>query len=49
MGEELDKPIKEYNPKNNENMYLKYGLNQVQGWKKTMEHWTALNQVKNNY
>ena len=40
MGEELDKPIKEYNPKNNENMYLKYGLNQVQGWKKTMEDYT---------
>ena len=34
MGEELDVPIKTYSPKDNENNYLKYGLNQVQGWKK---------------
>ena len=37
MGEELDVPIKTYSPKDNENNYLKYGLNQVQGWKKSME------------
>ena len=37
MGEELDAPIKTYSPKDNENNYLKYGLNQVQGWKKSME------------
>ena len=37
MGEELDVPIKNYSPKNAENTYLKYGLNTVQGWKKSME------------
>ena len=37
MGEELDKPIKTYAPKDDHNNYLKYGLNQVQGWKKSME------------
>ena len=37
MGEELDVPIKNYNPKDDQNNYLKYGLNQVQGWKKSME------------
>ena len=37
MGEELDVPIKSYSPKNYENSYIKYGLNQVQGWKKSME------------
>ena len=37
MGEELDVPNKTYSPKDNENNYLKYGLNQVQGWKKSME------------
>ena len=37
MGEELDVPIKAYTPKDNQNNYLKYGLNQVQGWKKSME------------
>ena len=31
MGEELDVPIKNYEPKDNENTYLKYGLNKVQG------------------
>ena len=40
MGEELDIPKKEYNPKDDENLYIKYGLNQVQGWKKTMEDFT---------
>ncbi len=37
MGEELDVPIKNYSPKNAENTYLKYGINTVQGWKKSME------------
>ena len=37
MGEELDKPEKNYEPIDKENKYLKFGLNQVQGWKKTME------------
>jgi len=37
MGEELNKPIKQYNPKDNQNVYLKYGLNSVQGWKSSME------------
>ena len=37
MGEELNKPIKQYNPKDNQNTYLKYGLNSVQGWKSSME------------
>jgi len=37
MGEELDKPEKNYVPMNKENKYLKFGLNQVQGWKKSME------------
>ena len=37
MGEELDKPEKTYTPKEGENKYLKFGLNQIQGWKKTME------------
>ena len=37
MGEELDVPIKTYTPKDDQNTYIKYGLNQVQGWKKSME------------
>ena len=37
MGEELDVPIKSYTPKDDQNTYIKYGLNQVQGWKKSME------------
>ena len=37
MGEELDVPIKAFSPKDTSNQYLKYGLNQVQGWKKSME------------
>ena len=37
MGEELDKPEKIYSPLDANNKYLKFGLNQVQGWKKTME------------
>jgi serine/threonine protein phosphatase PrpC len=40
MGEELDVPIKEYSPKDDQNTYLKYGLNKVQGWKKAMEDYT---------
>mgnify|MGYP002625387632 FL=1 len=40
MGEELNKPIKQYNPKDNQNIYLKYGLNSVQGWKSSMENYT---------
>ena len=40
MGEELDVPIKNYNPKDNQNIFLKYGLNKVQGWKKSMEDYT---------
>ena len=40
MGEELEKPIKEYSPKDSQNNYIKYGLNQVQGWKKSMEDFT---------
>ena len=37
MGEELDVPKKTYTPKDDQNTYIKYGLNQVQGWKKSME------------
>ena len=37
MGEELDKPEKTYSPMDKENIYLKFGFNQVQGWKKSME------------
>ena len=37
MGEELDVPIKKYNPKDEKTSFLKYGLNSVQGWKKSME------------
>ena len=37
MGEELDKPEKKYSPIDKENIYLKFGFNQVQGWKKSME------------
>ena len=40
MGEELNKPIKNYNPKDNQNVYLKYGLNSIQGWKATMGDYT---------
>ena len=40
MGEELNKPIKNYNPKDNQNGYLKYGLNSIQGWKASMENYT---------
>ena len=41
MGEELDTPIKQYSPKDDKNTYLRYGLNQVQGWKKSMEDFTV--------
>ena len=41
MGEELDTPIKQYSPKDDKNIYLRYGLNQVQGWKKSMEDFTV--------
>ena len=37
MGEELDVPIKKYDPKDEKTSFLKYGLNSVQGWKKSME------------
>ena len=37
MGEELDKPEKTFAPKDDNNIYVKYGFNQVQGWKKSME------------
>ena len=37
MGEELNKPEKNYSPIDKENIYLKFGFNQVQGWKKSME------------
>jgi len=37
MGEELDKPEKSFAPKDDNNIYVKYGFNQVQGWKKSME------------
>ena len=36
MGEELDTPKKEYSGKDNSNNYVKFGFNQVQGWKKSM-------------
>ena len=41
MGEELDVPIKKYNPKDEKTLYVKYGLNSVQGWKKSMEDFTV--------
>ena len=40
MGEDLDVPVKKYSPKDNKTIYLKYGINQVQGWKKSMEDYT---------
>ena len=40
MGEELDKPEKTYSPIDKENIYLKFGFNQVQGWKKSMEDYS---------
>ena len=40
MGEELDKPEKTYSPMDKENIYLKFGFNQVQGWKKSMEDYS---------
>ena len=40
MGEELDKPEKTFSPIDKENIYLKFGFNQVQGWKKTMEDYS---------
>ena len=40
MGEELDKPKKEYSGKDNSNNYIKFGFNQVQGWKKSMEDYS---------
>ena len=51
MGEELDKPEKNYVPMDNENKYVKFGLNQVQGWKKTMEDFAiqSLEQEENKF
>ena len=40
MGEELDKPEKTFSPIDKENIYLKFGFNQVQGWKKSMEDYS---------
>ena len=40
MGEELDKPEKTFSPIDKENIYLKFGFNQVQGWKKAMEDYS---------
>ena len=40
MGEELDIPKKEYSGKDNSNNYVKFGFNQVQGWKKSMEDYS---------
>ena len=40
MGEELDKPEKTYSPMDKENIYLKFGFNQVQGWNKSMEDYS---------
>ena len=40
MGEELDTPKKEYSGKDNSNNYVKFGFNQVQGWKKSMEDYS---------
>ena len=41
MGEELDVPIKTCNNAiDSENYYIKYGINQMQGWKKSMEDYT---------
>jgi serine/threonine protein phosphatase PrpC len=37
MGEELDKPILEKNPIDGKTSIFKYGMNQIQGWKKSME------------
>ena len=51
MGEELDKPEKNYEPIDKENKYVKFGLNQVQGWKKTMEDFAiqSLEQEENKF
>ena len=37
MGEELDKPFLNKKPDDGKNKIYRYGLNKVQGWKKTME------------
>ena len=37
MGDELDKPNCERNPFNGSNELFRYGINEIQGWKKTME------------
>ena len=51
MGEELDKPEKTYSPIDNNNIYLKFGYNQVQGWKKSMEDYEIdfLDPVENKF
>ena len=37
MGQELNKPNLNKNPKDGEDKYLRYGMNEIQGWKKTMD------------
>ena len=37
MGNELDKPIVNKNPFDGRNELFRYGINEIQGWKKTMD------------
>ena len=37
MGEELDKPIIKKNPLDGKSNAFRYGMNQIQGWKKSMD------------
>ena len=37
MGEKLDKPILNKNPIDGKTNIFRYGMNEIQGWKKTME------------
>ena len=51
MGEELDKPEKNFKSDDKENKYVKFGFNQMQGWKKTMEDFSIdfLEQDENKF
>ena len=37
MGEKLDKPIINKNPKDGKNNIFRYGMNKIQGWKQSMD------------
>ena len=37
MGEKLDKPILNKNPIDGKSKNFRYGMNKIQGWKKSMD------------